>query len=263
MCYDISFTTKIETIRDYIPDINIESQIPITFEPRDHIQAQSFNKHPVVLFEHDHYNLDLFEWGVIPNYMDTPDKIKKGRSFMCNAQSEKVIADRSSVWHRIRSKRCLIPVTGIYEHREIKGWKKKVPYHIKLQKREMFCLPGLYHYAPLPNVETGEARGTFTIITRAANSVMAQIHNGGDNKNRMPLFLTKDLEMQWLKPGLSDEEIQSLLNYELPPEELNYRPVFSIRGKSERPDNKPKTEQYQWENLPALGEEVFIESQLF
>ena len=37
----------------------------------------------------------------------------------------------------------------------------------------------------------------------------------------------------------------------MPAEELNYIPVYSIRSKDSRPDNKRKNEYgYQWENLP-------------
>ena len=67
----------------------------------------------------------------------------------------------------------------------------------------MFCIPGLFHYNSLmpSNPETGEVRGTFTLITRAANPVMRQIHNSGDNAHRMPLFLTKDLRNGMVETG--------------------------------------------------------------
>jgi putative SOS response-associated peptidase YedK len=203
---------------------------------------------------------------VIADYMDTPDKIKKSRQWMCNAQSEKIIRDKNSYWNRIKKQRCLIPVTGIFEHREINGWKNKVPYLIKIKNRELFCLPGLYSYAPVPDLETGEVKGTFTVVTRPANEVMRKIHNGGPNAHRMPLFLTKDLELEWLKPELHDKEIDEILNYELASEELDYWPVFSIRTLKDRPDNKTKIDPYAWPNLPVLGIEdgaAPIQSSLF
>src|SRR5947207_10425164 len=107
---------------------------------------------------------------------------------MLNARSERILDDSKSYWFKIRNRRCLIPVTGIYEHREIAGWKKKVPYFVQLRDQEMFFIPGLYSVAELPNKETGEMIKLFThtLITRDANSVMRDIHNGGDNKGRMP-----------------------------------------------------------------------------
>jgi putative SOS response-associated peptidase YedK len=253
MCYDISFFSNIELIADYLPGIVIDPQLNIDFDSLIHVQAQAFRKYPIVLLEDDQYKLKQFEWGVIADYMNTPEKIKQGRQWMCNAQSEKIIGDKRSFWRRIRSKRCLIPVTAIYEHREIKGWKNKVPYLVRMKDRPLFCIPGLYYYSPIPDPETGEVKGTFTLITRPANSLMKQIHNGGPNAGRMPLFLTKERELQWLQPDLSEEEMQSMLDYEFPSDGLAYWPVFSIRTTKPRPDNKPKTEPFEWANLPPLG----------
>lgn len=255
MCYDISFSTTIEEITDYLPDMIVDPQISINYDMKLHVIAQAFQKYPVIVFEDATYKMKLFEWGVIPEYMNTPDKIKKGRSSMCNARSEKIIEDRKSYWHRIRKKRCLIPVTGIFEHREIKTWKNKVPYYVHLRDQKVFCIAGLFHYPNKADVETGEVTGTFTLITRAANSVMKQIHNGGDNAFRMPLFLPRGLEQKWLLPDLSDTEIQEILNYEMPSESLSYKPVFTIRTTKERPDGRGKLDPYEWANLPPLGQD--------
>ncbi len=102
---------------------------------------------------------------------------------------------------------------------------------------------------------TGEIikRSTYTIITRNANSVMRDIHNGGDNKGRMPLFLPFELSKKWLEDDLSEENYRHILNFEIPSEELKYHPVFTIRSAKTRPDEKPKNEPYEWENLPELG----------
>ena len=244
MCYDISFSTRYELITDYVPGLVVDPQVSMDFDMNLHVMAQAFKKYPVIIFEDGEYKLKPFEWGVIPEYMHTPEQIKKGRSSMCNARSEKIVEDKRSYWHRIRKKRCLIPVTGIFEHREVKGWKNKVPYHVQLKNRPVFCLPGLYHYPNRADQETGEITGTFTLITRPANSLMAQIHNGGDNAFRMPVFLPHDLEIKWLLPDLSDEEIAGILNFEMPSEEMNYHPVYTIRTTRERPDQKTKLDAF-------------------
>jgi putative SOS response-associated peptidase YedK len=253
MCYDISFATKLNTIVQRFPDIETGSEISEEFDRYLHVQAQAHRKYPVVIFEDAHYKLRPFEWGVIGDYMNTPEKIKKMRSQMCNARSEKIIEDRKSYWHRLRKKRCLIPATGIFEHREVKGFKNKIPYHIQLQNREQFFIPGLYHYPNKADVETGEITGTFTLITRPANTVMAQIHNSGDQAHRMPLFLPEELETKWLLPDLSDAEVQQILDFEMPSEQLRYEPVYTIRTTKERPDGKTKIDSYAWPGLPQLG----------
>ena len=264
MCYDISYKITLDSIEDYFGDIESDAQLNIDFETSVHVLAQSFRKDPVVILEDGKYKLRQFEWGVIAEYMDSPEKIKKMRTSMCNARSEKILDDKRSYWHRIRKKRCLIPVNGIFEHREIRGWKNKVPYYVQQKGRAMFCLPGLYQYAPVPDVETGEVKGTFTLITRAGNSIMRLIHNSGDQAFRMPLFLPKELELKWLEPDLDDEGIREILNYELPSEELTWQPVFSIRTTKPRPDNKSKTDAFDWPDLPPLGnDEGAIQKSMF
>lgn len=255
MCLDISYYSALELIDGYFPDLVHDGEIRFDLDVSTHFLALGFSRYPVVTFDQGHYHRKYFEWGIIAEYMDTPEKIKAMRKSMVNARSEKILDDKRSFWNRIRSKRCLIPVTGIYEHREIKGWKNKVPYYVRLKDRPMYCIPGLYHYnTKVPSdPETGEMRGMFTLITRSANAVMRQIHNSGDNAYRMPLFLPKELELEWLSPDLGDTGIRRILEYEMPPEEIVYDPVFSIRGRTPRPDGEPKNAPFHYANLPPLG----------
>jgi putative SOS response-associated peptidase YedK len=199
-------------------------------------------------------HLKLMEWGCIPFYIKDEKAFVKQRTNMLNARSERILGDITSYWFKIRNRRCLIPVTGIYEHRKIEKWTKKVPYFIHQKNTDLFYLPGLYSVAELPNKETGEVekRWTYTLITRSANDLMKQIHNDGDNKWRMPLFLPNDLAKEWVASDLTAERMQTIINYELPAAELEAWPVFTIRSSKERPDGKEKTEPYVWENLPAL-----------
>lgn len=262
MCLDIAFYSALQLIDDYFPNLTHDGEISFDLDMGMHFMALGHNRYPVITFENDGYHRKYFEWGIIAEYMDTPEKIKAMRRSMVNARSEKILEDKRSFWHRIRGKRCLIPVTGIYEHREIKGWKNKVPYHIRLKDRPLFCIPGLYHYNPtLADPETGEVRGMFTLITRAANPLMRQIHNSGDNAFRMPLFLPKELELKWLQPNLTDMDIENVLGYEMPSDQLIVDPVYSIRSRIQRPDGQPKTAHFDWANLPPLGDDQAPETQ--
>lgn len=254
MCLDISYYSKLDIIDNYFPQLTHDGDIQFDLDMSTHFMALGHSRYPVITQEADGYHRKYFEWGIIAEYMDTPEKIKVMRKSMVNARSEKIIEDKRSFWHRIRRTRCLIPVTGIYEHREIKGWKNKVPYYVTLKDRPMYCIPGLYHHNTLrpSDPETGEIRGTFTLITRAANSVMRGIHNSGDNAHRMPLFLPKELELEWVKPGLTDEAIGRLLSYEMAADQIVYEPVFTIRGRSPRPDGLPKNAPFSWQGLPPL-----------
>lgn len=262
MCYDISYSLKVETILDYLPNVKIDPQLVVKFEPRVHLMAPLYAKaprvyHPVVVQQNGENFLTRFQWDFVPTDLQIRENIQKKGGNLCNARSEKIL-DKHSLWYKYRSNRCLIPVTGIFEHREVKGIKNKIPYYVKEKGREVFFLPGLFNYSPIADPETGEMPGTFTLITRAANEVMSNIHNSGDNKNRMPLFLSNDTELEWMKPELSDLQIADILQYEVPSDNLDYWTVFTIRTSKPHPNNGSKISEYAWENLPPLGKD-FIE----
>jgi len=225
----MSFFCNIKLISDYL---HISPPDTIEFEPTYHKVAQSFAPWPVVIKEDGQYKIKLFEWGVIADYMNTPEKIKEYRTSMANARSEKILDDKRSVWRRIRNQRCLVFTTGFFEHRDI-GGKKKLPYFIKVKEEEIFCFAGLYNYSPIPDEETGEATGTFTIITRPGNPLMNKIHNAGPNSHRMPLIVTKELSLKWLNENLTDAEITEILQFEFPEKYLGTWPVHTIRTKKE------------------------------
>ncbi len=257
MCYDISFKKTIKQLSDYFPELQMSDEINVNFESAIHIIGHAFGEHPIIYKKNDDGkpHLKLMEWGCIPFYVKDENQFKKSRTGMLNARSEKILDDTKSYWYKIRNRRCLIPVSGIFEHREIAGWKHKVPYFIELKDQEIFFLPGLYSVAELPDKETGEMikRWTFTLITRGANGVMKNIHNGGENKGRMPLFLPLEKAHDWIMNELDADEFKLLLNFEMPSNALAYYPVYTIRSPKLRPDEKAKDEYFAWPDLPELN----------
>jgi putative SOS response-associated peptidase YedK len=255
MCYDISYTIKITVLADYFPDLMLSPQLEVYAGNGVHIMGQDYGLHPIIYRQGlDGLWCRQMEWGCLPFYVKDESSFLKQRATMLNARSERILEDSKSSWFKIRDKRCAIPVNGIYEHRVIKGWKKKVPYYVKLKDQPMFFLPGLYSIVDLPDQETGEMirRFTFTLITRHANSVMQAIHNDGENMHRMPLFLPLEMSKKWLKGNLSRDEYRDILNFEMPSKMLDYWPVYTIRGPKSRPDNKLKNEPWTWDKLPEL-----------
>jgi putative SOS response-associated peptidase YedK len=236
MCYDISFSTTIEMVTDYIPDLVIDPQIGINYDMTQHLQIRENKNYPVIIMREGRPYLTPMKWGI---------EVYPG-TVSFNSQSEKIL-QKGSVWYKRRNNRCLIPVTGFFEHREIKGWKKKVPYYISIKGKKLFCLPGLY----------SDSQKTYSLITRPANELMCQIHNSGDNPFRMPLLLPdRNLELRWLAKDLPEVEMAAILDYELPSEELEYETVYTIRSAKERPDGKTKIDPYAWPNLPHLGQDT-------
>lgn len=257
MCYDVSFTINIKQLSDYFPELVYDGQMEFNFDGT-HIIGHLYNEHPVLYRNRQdgRLHLRMMEWGCIPYYVKDLDRFKKQRATMLNARSERILEDQNSYWYQIRNRRCLIPVNGFYEHRAVIGFKNKIPYFITLNKQPGFFLPGLYSVAEIVDKETGELikKWSFTLITRPANSLMKLIHNDGENKWRMPLLLPFELSNKWLDPELSLVDYKEILNFEMPSDELNPIPVFSIRTEKLRPDDKAKNEFYEWENLPALQE---------
>ena len=105
--------------------------------------------------------------------------------------------------------------------------------------------------------------GTYSMITRAANETMQQIHNDGPNKHRMPLFMHPEQAVRWIQPILTDTEIAEILNYELPSADLTATPVYTIRTKDARPDGNMKHERFDWPGLPPLGQDAPLLNTLF
>lgn len=255
MCYDISFTISLRKLSDYFPDMVFDEQLEMKFEPV-HIIGHNYAEHPVIYRKNEDNQLHcrLMEWGCIPFYVKDAKAFTRQRATMLNARSERILNDTKSYWYKIRNKRCLIPITGFYEHREVKNFKKKIPYYIRLKDQPVFYLPGLYSVAELIDKETGEVKKvfTFTLLTTVANSTMLQIHNGGENSGRMPLMLPFQKSMQWLSEDLTDEEYKEILNFQMPSEDLDFKTVYTIRSNKERPDEKQKNEFWEWEGLPGI-----------
>lgn len=256
MCYDVSFTVEIKEVSDYFPDLIFDEQLEINFDGT-HIIGHLYREQPIIYRSNADKKLHvrLMEWGCIPFYVKDLQTYQRQRATMLNARSERILGDTKSYWYKIRNRRCLIPLNGFYEHRKVTGFKNKVPYFITLKKQPMFFLPGLYSVAEIVDKETGELvkHWSYTLVTRDANSVMKQIHNDGENKWRMPLMLPFEQSKKWLDEDLSPEDYQAILDIEMPSQELNCIPVYTVRSPKQRPDNKAKNEYYQWENLLELN----------
>jgi hypothetical protein len=82
---------------------------------------------------------------------------------------------------------------------------------------------------------------------------MQQIHNADPDDPRMVLFLTPELEKEWLAEELTDEGMREIFNYEFESKDLDFHTVYTIRTPKLRPDGKDKTEFYDWgPKLPPI-----------
>lgn len=137
--------------------------------------------------------LQYFRWGLIPYWSkEIPRNMP-----LINARAEGISI--KPIFRQVfQSKRCLVPADGFYEwiHRG-----KKVPYRFTLTDKSPFAMAGLWD---IWTNENNQKIGSFTIITTAANELMAPIHN------RMPVILSREDSKLWM--GRTESEVlQSLL----------------------------------------------------
>lgn len=260
MCYDISFTINVRQLSDYFPEMVFDDRITMDLDITAHMQGHAHARYPILFQPKDELlvHCKLMEWGIIPFYVTDKQKFARQRISMLNIRSEKILDDAKSYWHKIRNRRCLVPVTGFYEHRHIAGMKNKIPYLVQVREQPIFFLPGLYSVADIKN-DAGETEKvwTYALITREAveNKVMQQIHNSGEDECRMPLLLPFELAKKWITGELNEAQYRAVLDYEMPANALNYHTVYTIRSNKERPDGKRKDEEYDWgEKVPAIKE---------
>lgn len=138
-------------------------------------------------------NLTLARWGLIPHWAENP--LMGNR--MINARSE-TLTIKPSYKGLVKTKRCLIIADSFYE------WKKervrKRPFRITLKDDSLFAFAGLWDVWE----EDGQKLLTCTIITTAANALIATIHD------RMPAILRREDEEKWLKERQYSEALSVL-----------------------------------------------------
>lgn len=201
MCYNISNSNKEEKqLQEALGAKYPEKlgQIKIRFS----VSGFTHPDWPIVTMQQPN-EFQIAYWGLIPKWTPNPDLANQFKDNNLNSKSE-TIFEKKSFSGPIKNQRCLIPVTGFFEWREVN--KKKYPYYIHLKNETIFSLAGIYD--EWVNKETGEIINTFSIITTAANPLMAKIHNV---KLRMPLILPHQTARHWLSEELNEAAIKNLM----------------------------------------------------
>jgi putative SOS response-associated peptidase YedK len=181
-------------------DFEFELQ-PELNEPRYYVSGFDFPKMPVITNGKPD-TIQGYTWGLVPSWVKSPTQAAEIRSHILNARSDTVF-EKPSFRNAIRFKRCLVPADGFYEWQTLGG--KKYPYFIYLKDKDIFSFAGIWE--EWPDHSTGEVLKTFCILTTEANPLMERIHN---TQKRMPVILSKEKEMDWIKNDLSNNDILSL-----------------------------------------------------
>jgi len=147
--------------------------------------------------------ISLLRWGLIPSWVKNIDDANVIRYKTFNARAES-IALKPSFAASFKSKRCIIPVKGLFEWQHV--GKEKIPWYIYNSENEIISIAGLYD--EWVESHTDEVFSTFSIITTEANDMMAEIHN---SKKRMPVILDRSTENIWINLSVKSADALELL----------------------------------------------------
>jgi putative SOS response-associated peptidase YedK len=156
---------------------------------------------------------ELLRWGLVPSWAKKPDT---GLN-MINARIE-TVAERPAYRRAFERYRCLIIADGFYEWQRPPAGPKQA-FHITREDGGLFAFAGLWSIWHDDENE-GRTLRTCTILTTAANSTIAPLHD------RMPVILAGGAEAAWLERSQPPDRLRELL-VGLSPSETALRPVGS------------------------------------
>ena len=133
---------------------------------RSHFSIAPGSTNPVIVV-HERAEAVMMQWGLVPHW--TKDIAAMHRPI--NARAED-LAERPMFRDLLRTHRCIVPASGFFEWKQEK-WRK-IPFYIHVKEDPVFAFAGLYDV--WSNL-AGTTLATYTIITTAANDLMAPVHH--------------------------------------------------------------------------------------
>jgi len=129
----------------------------------------------------------LLRWGLVP----PSAKDLKGGARLINARAETLL-EKGIFRKPFERRRCLVPADGFYEWR--KEGKARIPFLIERRDATPLALAGIWDRWWPDKAKRDEHVDSFSIITTAANRLLAQLHD------RMPVVLDPEDWEDWLDP---------------------------------------------------------------
>jgi putative SOS response-associated peptidase YedK len=140
--------------------------------------------------------LGLLRWGLVPSWSRDPGGAARSETLLGKPAFRSAFARR----------RCLLPADGFYE------WERPArrAWFIHAPDRTPLAMAGLWE---VWHGSGGEVLRTCSVITTAANALLAPLHD------RMPVFLHRSDWGTWLDPA--NDDVDSLASLLVPaPEEM-------------------------------------------
>jgi putative SOS response-associated peptidase YedK len=156
---------------------------------------------PAVVQNRDGRRMRMLRWGLVPRWAK---ELKTGLT-MINARAETLAGSAAYGWLVERgSHRCLAVADGFYEWIKAEDPSQpRRPLRFSLASGASFCFAGLWTTWTAP---TGDVVPSCTIVTTAANELVAPVHD------RMPVVLADPAAWEaWLDPALDAGAVAPLL----------------------------------------------------
>jgi putative SOS response-associated peptidase YedK len=197
------FTVNVNLIKEELENRYGATLIdPDKYRPSYYYHAFGLPSLPVICSE-EPSEIRQLKWGLIPSWTKSISEANIIRFKTFNARCE-TISSKPSFSPAFRSKRCIVPVKGFYEWQH--AGNEKIPWYIYHFNNEILSMAGIYDQW-IEN-STGEAFGTFSIVTTEANDLMSTIHNSG---KRMPVILSKTAETKWINTSTTESDALNML----------------------------------------------------
>jgi putative SOS response-associated peptidase YedK len=179
MCSRFTLT---EDDRDFLAArLGVAADALANYRPRYNIAPQQ--DHFIVTTEYENRKLAPAKWGLVS------DRGKhRSAIYSINAKAE-TAESRTTFAEAFAHRRCVIPADGFYEWTGPKHARQ--PFWIHRRDGELLLYAGLYQ---MGTATTTSPQASFTILTCAANSALATLHD------RMPVILSERNVDDWMNP---------------------------------------------------------------
>lgn len=152
---------------------------------------------PIILKEAK--QIDFCRWGFIPSWHKAQaTSLPAG---YINARLES-ITEKPTFRFAFQQQRCLIPVSGYYEWRNLLG--KKQPYFVHSTNHPLIAVAGLWSSWQSPQ---GISMLTCAIVTTQATSALQQLHE------RMPVILSPKDYATWLADETNPQILKDICHF--------------------------------------------------
>ena len=186
----------LDAIGDYVPRYNIAPTQPYF----------------VLVTRYENRAILPARWGLLPYWSKDASRASQA----INAKSE-TVESTPTFREAFRKRRCVVPADGFYEWTG--GRSARQALWIRRRDGQLLLFAGLYEeWKPA----AGNRETTFTILTCAANSTMAAVHN------RMPVILSDRDADDWMNPREADPIALKRMLIPVNNDVLEMRPVSAL-----------------------------------